>query len=567
MKKLSAIILGIFMLSAVHGQHQEFLDSIDQLSFRKIDNLTVIFGRQNDTIRQRLAARYLINKSKKNSDHYYLARGYQTMYELSLNPSEKLKYSDSMLNSATLNGNKRLLSDANYCFANSLYTLGKYRDALENFAKAYDFANESNYSSKLLSIETRTAAIKNLLGRHYEALEIYKTSLSSYNGKKFAKIKPKARYLALLYNIGLTHFYKEEYDSTLALAKRGKILLTAYPNDEYNTAFTYTEALGNLGKGNYIKAISQLKSTLDTINPYKRSNTYFYIGQSFDKLAQKDSSNHYYIKCLDLIEKHNMGVYPELKGVYKQLYNHHKDDNNSFAANLYLRKYFTTDSLLEKRNADVGDKIHKIYDLPQARKKGQRYVLARRIVFVLIFLLILGLILFFIYYRKQRKKLKKQRELSRKFLDSEESVTLFAAQKKAKNVKESKLNILKKETKNYLQQKIDHFEKSKEYLDKGITLAKLADEWGVHIPELSKMFNQELKMDFPYFLRSLRINNAVISLKDNPNYIKYSIKGLADEFGFTNPDTFSRSFKEITKIKPSVFIEELKNHHKTSDNS
>jgi AraC-like DNA-binding protein len=50
---------------------------------------------------------------------------------------------------------------------------------------------------------------------------------------------------------------------------------------------------------------------------------------------------------------------------------------------------------------------------------------------------------------------------------------------------------------------------------------------------------------------------ALKELKNNATFLKYSIKAIAQECGYTNATSFSRVFYRHTGIYPSFYIKQL----------
>lgn len=115
-----------------------------------------------------------------------------------------------------------------------------------------------------------------------------------------------------------------------------------------------------------------------------------------------------------------------------------------------------------------------------------------------------------------------------------------------------------------LTKKLEDFENKKGFLQK-ITQDELARQLGTNRNTLSKFFNEEKKVNFPDYLKRLRIQHALHELTYNPKLRLLNLTGLASEFGFGSAKDFSSAFKEITKLSVTDFIKMRKQDHSFKD--
>lgn len=113
---------------------------------------------------------------------------------------------------------------------------------------------------------------------------------------------------------------------------------------------------------------------------------------------------------------------------------------------------------------------------------------------------------------------------------------------------------ISEETISHLLDKLNQFENKKGFLEKDISLSKLAGQLKTNNKYLSQVINSHKNTDFNTYINTLRILYIVDKLKNNPEYLEYKIAYLAKESGFTTHSRFSAVFKEITGESPSEFI-------------
>ncbi len=88
---------------------------------------------------------------------------------------------------------------------------------------------------------------------------------------------------------------------------------------------------------------------------------------------------------------------------------------------------------------------------------------------------------------------------------------------------------------------------------KEITLKEVAKLCGVSTQYLSKIFGEELGINFIDYLNNFRVNKAKEMLAEN----KKSVKEICFEVGYNDPNYFSRTFKKVTGRTPREYIKEM----------
>jgi len=128
--------------------------------------------------------------------------------------------------------------------------------------------------------------------------------------------------------------------------------------------------------------------------------------------------------------------------------------------------------------------------------------------------------------------------------------------KKKKKVQENKREISDEILQDIIQ-KLNDFEKNKEFLKPHLTLNDLASDFNINSAYLSKIINQQKAQNFNSYINELKINYITEKIKMNPSFRKYKIAVLAEEAGFISHSTFTKSFKQLKGITPSEYIEKV----------
>ena len=91
----------------------------------------------------------------------------------------------------------------------------------------------------------------------------------------------------------------------------------------------------------------------------------------------------------------------------------------------------------------------------------------------------------------------------------------------------------------------------KPYLDKDLTVSRLAEYLEVSPATLSKVINADFQCSFSDFINKYRVDEAKRLLVDK-NYQHYKLAAIGEEAGFSNKVSFNRVFKKHTGFTPST---------------
>jgi len=101
---------------------------------------------------------------------------------------------------------------------------------------------------------------------------------------------------------------------------------------------------------------------------------------------------------------------------------------------------------------------------------------------------------------------------------------------------------------------IHAFENKQGYLEQGITLKKLAEQFKTNTSYLSQVINEYKGSNFNTYINALRISYATQKIYQDKEWRKYSIEHIASAAGFSNRQSFSNIFLEQNGIRPADFI-------------
>ena len=568
-KLLYRTILIIFamLLASVSTLHSQN-DSLQGISHEEL------IERYNETLQKDLKkakkyAQSALQVAQKNDQqekigwsHYYIAvvNYYEVNYEqalahvrLSLSISEKTK--------------DHYLSFKNYNLKGNIYSETKReKEALDNYFTAHKFAKLTQDPINSIIVSVNIALIKKEYHDHQEAIDLLIQNLHELE--------------ALTGEIPQRDFYKRLIlsnlsDSYLRIKKTDE---AKFYNDKSleisskeETPRSYYWALMNDAIINY-----QYKKYDDVIRISTEAETYFlenkqkdqlitpyyYIGKSYHQLKNHKKAVDFLEKAIQIANEENV-TFLDRKEVHRFLSLSYSELGDSKNATYNLQKYSEIDAKNDSINISVNNKIHQEHDivplkeeialLDDTNKKQQR---RNTYLYISVIVLIATLLLFIIWYkRKQQQNKQRFQELLvtiEKLERSEENTVSEATSNETSNpvTDENAVQIL---------EDLKDFEAKKLYLRQDCTLSYVAKKLKTNTTYLSSVINTYKEKSFKSYLTELRINEALIQLKNDSKLRSYTIKAIAAEFGFKRSETFSRAFKSQTNMYPSYYIKSLDN--------
>jgi len=283
---------------------------------------------------------------------------------------------------------------------------------------------------------------------------------------------------------------------------------------------------------------------------------YYYLGKTALSLNKIDEAI-YNFKKVDTVFKINNDVLPETREAYKILSKYYKDKNDLKNELIYIERLLVLDSLLNKNYKLLSKGLSDNYDKPNLiserqhiieaiSKKNNRYKLIVALS-LLALLITIGLVFFL---RKQNIVNKRKVEALLKEAKKQPEVDI-----ENKSIQD-KININSQVIESILF-KLNEFEKNNGFINPSINLNALAHQFDTNSKYLSTVINHYKNKNFSSYLNGLRINYAVLKLKEEKQFRNYTIKAIGQEVGFNSAESFSKAFYKTTNLKPSFFLREL----------
>lgn len=536
-------------------------DSLKKYSYEELFQLIV--DNKND---QEKTAFYLkeyhkradAEKTTERLAEYY--RGF-----VFLQPEDKRNtFIDNALHYAHLTDNYEIIGKTYLTKGVVSHNIKDFEGALTSYLKGYDYISRTD--NKYLKNKTKyhIGIIKNYLGNYDEAIDFFTdcsffftSEPDEYNyqrgfigasrGLAWAYTKTGQFRLSettlqnvydfckktgvspldesyIIFKQGINHYFFKEYEQSIE--KIAKTLPVIYENEDF--------AWGSIGE--------------------------LYIAKSYWDSGQENKAIPHLLR-IDKVFVEKKYTHPDLREAYELLIKYHESRQDKNKQLLYTKRLIEVDSVYNDTYKFLSKQIYKEYetkDLLQAKKDLEiaLYLQTNRTkIIISIFVLAIAL-LSISYFVNNRRNREKARGLIRK-IESLESIM------HQKSEPEPELQtprfVVADDLAQTILSKLKRLENKDFFLQKDITLSKLAKKLDTNSSYLSSVINNYKNKNFAAYLNELRINYiAKEILRIEPYELqRYTIDAFAEMAGYANVRSFSDAFQKELSVRPSLYIKEV----------
>jgi AraC-like DNA-binding protein len=235
------------------------------------------------------------------------------------------------------------------------------------------------------------------------------------------------------------------------------------------------------------------------------------------------------------------------------------ETNNDLKAELnYTKQLIKAGKVVMRDYKYLSSTIGKEYDFPRYVIKRDELIEELKndkklILTISIFLIVVILSVMLYYYRLKRQYQQRYEAIIQK------SNSIVEDNISVKDVKYSPANLdVDEQIVQEILQELHLFEAEHHFLKNQITLNEVAKRVNTNSKYLSKVINTYKNKNFRTYINDLRIDYLVQRMQHDPIYRKYTLRAIAEEGGFSNPESFFRAFQKRTGLKPSYFIKKVR---------
>lgn len=504
-----------------------------------------------------------IEKAKREKDYPELFQAYKDA--VSFTPDQKLAYADSLIATATLTGNRDLMATA-FLTKGTVYYFNykKFQPALDEYLKAWSYAKNSKDQYLYYKNLYHLGVINSYLGYYEESLQIFNKCEVFFNRERISAsssnlaFNSKKGYLNTLHQRGICLIELQRLKEAQQLVDEGQAELGAEA-DFYleRSYFHQLEGMIAYYEKRDSRAIFSLDNSLAGIerkNDFTNASiVYFYLGKSYQRLQQPEKATAQFKKIDSVFKSHHF-ILPQVRESYEILINHYRDLQDKPKELYYTTQLLKADQILAADFKYLTGKLHKEYDTGDLVAAKRRLETSISYIYLLAVVLGIALVYFILllYQKKQNQSLPSMAdEQGVPPNGTKNNGNKFSSQAPVKNTKVSD------EVVAAILVKLTALEKNHFFLEKGITLHKLADKLNTNSTYLSMIVKEHRGLFFNAYLKKSRIEYVTKMLMENRLWRHYSVETLAKECGFADRTNFSRAFKAHHQVSPVEFIQQL----------
>lgn len=567
------IFILLFYVSTISSAFSQ----TDSLATKSYEDLTTLYIKNMDESPEiatiYIKAAYKLVEAEKDTTKMVQILFTIVSNNLKLSQNEKaLQNIEEAIPLASQSNNTKFLF-ALYNLKGNIYNdTGEFLKALDAYMKSREYAVEDNNTINEIQAAVNIGFIKKMNQDYEEAISIFKESLElikqmdldsthEKHYKRFLYINLADTFLRMKETSDSDFYIKEaEYYNDLGFQVCSKTENTdSYYTLLINKAIIYFE------KEQYsesIKLATDIKEYALKVGDTALLGTmYFYLGKNYYFLERYTDAAENLANFYEIVQKSEKEYSNErqLHGLLALSYFKIGDNKKS---KFHSKEHERLLKEERKENIKVVTTIHTKNDLPEiteklheisdAFKKEER---KKKWLYGISGFLIILLTVSILFYRLKVKRIKiNVAEVLRKVAILEQQ-----QQESHKTVAVSSISEKITDTKAALiLEKLADFEVNEQYLSLDCSLSFVAEKLESNTSYVSNVINNYKNKTFKSYITELRINTALIRLKNDAKLRSYTIKAIAEEFGFKRQETFSKAFKTQTGIYPSQYLKKLR---------
>lgn len=558
------VVIALLIINGAFAQRNS--DSrFDSLSGKSFEYLQTRF---EETIYDRpKSTTYVLawlKKAKREKGNYLqLALAYKACV-INAEKSTRQFYSDSMVSNAVRTNDLALIASSYLTKGIVHYERMEHSKALDNYLKADQYASRTGNPLLIYKIKYGIAQIKYYLGFYDEAISLLRECVVYF------KEENDRAYLNSLHALGLSYTKVGKYNLASETNQLGIDQGKLFEDTSMEFYFNHSEAINMCYKGDFKSAVNKFNAVLPNIIRIKdyanESASYYYLGKSYWSLQQPDRAIIYFKKVDRIFQQQNY-ILPDLRKAYEYLIDYYKHRSDSKSQLLYINQLLSVDKELTVDYKYLLKKIVKEYDtkeLINAKNDIENTFLIMRVIAGIVVILMALIIVYLILKNRRNKKLFE--ELMKRDTTNNMVQTSTVSEGSEIEVPESTELESSDKSRTYISpdieaaivKKLEKFELNKKYLEKDMTVTKMASILHTNPKYVTKVIAKHRGKGTIEYITDLKLDYIVEMLKTESRYRNYTHKALGEEAGFRTTQNFTRAFKSHTGITPTYFIYKLK---------
>lgn len=500
-----------------------------------------------------------ILKAKRERNYPELFQAYKDAIHFT--PNQKIAYADSAIWAASLTKNSDLIGTA-YLTKGTVYYFNyrKFKPALDEYLKAWEYNKRSNNQYLYYKNLYHIGVVKSYLGYYVEALEIFtkcevffRTVPSSPEPPNLQYNRKKG-YLNTLHQSAICLLEVSRFQEAQSAIDKG-FATSGTQADFYLERSYFYQLKGVVASREHrdTEAITMLNNSLPGLqkkNDFTHASiVYFYKGKSYAQLGNEAESIKNFVK-VDSIFRQYTFVLPQVRESYEYLIDYYHQMENREQELYYTAQLLKVDQRLMLDFKYLSGKIHKEYDTGDllASKKRLEHSVSSFYILGWSAGIMITMMSVIIYY-KSAKGRQGRASSAATAGKTKRSVTVKAEFENQPKVPDAvAVAVLAK---------LEVMEQKNFFLEKGMSLHKLAPQLNTNSNYLSIIIKEYRGCHFNAYIKQKRIAYITNRLRESKKWRNYSVETLATECGFADRNNFSNAFLEYNHMKPLDFIRQM----------
>ena len=490
---------------------------------------------------------------------------YSILHLYDKNIDQAIFESERLMAFAKKHENDVLLIHANLLGGDLQFSIPNSSKAITYYNAALEIAKKSNNDLLREVTLSKLASLHIFSEDHAKAIVATKKNVAFYSSRQIDSlytrdIKDLSIIKSLLY-LSISYQKIDQLDS--AKYYHNRLKLVALDGDSCLMYFVHLNQAEHFkeAKRNYQK-------TLDFCPP---ASSLFWLNHAY-RLGKVEHGMRNFSAAIQILED-GLAAYevtPEEEGYmldyYEIIADSYKENGNFEKAHFYFEKYLNTKDEFSKIKDDVNTSL-RAQELADYKSELNKLARAKNIQnnylnYVLLgsSILILGLLFLLLRFYRLRKKDELRFNLLMNKLNTIEQTKPVQPIVDSKDtvLEEKSTNEISEEIKTQIIDGLKYLEEKEYFLSVDCNSYNVAKKIKTNTTYLSKVLNMEFEKNFNTYINDLRINYAIVRLKNDRQFRSYSIQAIAEELGYKSGDSFAKYFKLHTQLNPSFYIKQLK---------
>jgi AraC-like DNA-binding protein len=548
MKKFFLLVLLFFVEMTSYAQQKDAL--FDEVTALKKEVLQKDVTVEAATLK----IQAYLKKAKKSNRKELIGRAYYLLSLKNLGSEKQLAYLDSTLFYTEQLQDDPMFPMKPYVYKGSyLFNQNQYDKALDNYILAENLAKSNGNIAYQYHVKFNIANLKRRIGKYEEAVKLFKECMAHEESKQQMNV---SRYINTLFQLSSVYCQTKQTAECTEMNIQGIQLATQHKSFLYHN-FVVNEGINLSIKGNYAAAVDSIEKGIPHLRERHQVISYLYLAKSYDALNKKEKALQYF-KKIDTSFIKTESLFPPLLEAYEYLIKDAEAKNDLRSELNYTKQLIKAGKVVMRDYKYLSNTIGKEYDFPQYVVKRDELIEElqndKKLIITISILLIVLVSGGLLYNYRLKKQYQKRYEAIIQKSNSivEDNITV-------KDVKYPVANLdVDEQIVQDILQELHLFEEEHHFLQNQITLNEVAKRVNTNSKYLSKVINTYKNKNFRTYINDLRVDYLVQRMQHDPMYRKYTLRAIAEEGGFSNPESFFRAFQKRTGLKPSYFIKKVR---------